>query len=81
MYLPDNNSHSFILWVLQNGASQSTVEDSRCSSVNSLEKVLDQFGRLLRGKLEYLASDLKDSMCAGDQRTFNGRWCWLNKGI
>ncbi|XP_034557334.1 uncharacterized protein LOC117825544 [Notolabrus celidotus] len=42
-----------------------------CPPERSLKKVLEQYGRLLKGKLERFAVDLKDSMCKEEHSTAN----------
>ncbi|XP_070762718.1 erythropoietin-like [Enoplosus armatus] len=49
--------------------SHSAVQN--CSSQTSLNKVLDEYRNLLKGKLKYLAIDLQSSICKVEHRTTN----------
>ncbi|KAM7399753.1 hypothetical protein PAMP_018999 [Pampus punctatissimus] len=42
-------------------SSKSAVQ--HCTSQTGLEKVLEEYGKLVKGKLERLAIDLRDSVC------------------
>ncbi|KAM8768591.1 thrombopoietin-like [Acanthopagrus schlegelii] len=54
---------------LQNDTGTLSHSAVQSSSQTSLNNVLDKFGLLLKGKLEYLAIDLKDSVCKVEHGT------------
>ena len=60
---------NFILLTFQNDTGTPSHSVVQSSSQTSLNKVLDMFGLLLKGKLEYLAIDLQDSVCKVEHGT------------